>query len=235
MNVRSLWVVLAVVVLATGCGGDGDGDESAPTRPQTTTTTPTTTTVEKRCPARLIWNQAEYRGNSARLPARIGEPLGRATIPACGQEPREQLPIARIPGVDPGVAVVEAEDAFDIWVAEAASAAAYPPALERILFGVSCEERHPFTLTGTWTGASNTSDPLVVRLDTDSTVPRPAYRGVELDLVVQDSTQGLNTRDAFSELDAGETRLRIRVRCVEADRPDRTFVAESVTASTAGG
>jgi hypothetical protein len=235
MNVRSLWVVLAVVVLATGCGGDGDDGESAPTRPETTTTEVATTTVAKSCPPRLVWNEAEYRSDSARLPVRIGEPLGSATIPACGGEPREQLPVARIPGVDPSVAVVEAEDAFDVWVARAARAGAYPPALERILFGLSCEESRPFTLTGTWTGASSTSGPLVVRLDTDSTVPKAAYRGVELDLVVQDSTQGLNTRDAFSELDVGETRLRVRVRCLEADRPDRTFTAESITESAAGG
>jgi hypothetical protein len=230
MSARTVWALLAVVLLAAGCGGGDDDEESAPTRPETTTTaTTTTTTVEERCPPRLIWRKADYLGNSARLPARIGEPLGTATIPACGSEEREQFQVARIPGVDPSVAVVDAEDAFDIWVAKTARVAAYPPALERLLFGLSCTESGAFTLTGGWDGVSSPTDPLAVRLDTDSDVPRAAYRGVELDLVVQDSTEGLNTRDAFSDLDE-DARLRVRVRCVAADRPDRTFLAESITA-----
>jgi hypothetical protein len=234
MNARCLWVFLAVLAFAAGCGGDGD-DESAPTRPETTTMTTTTQDVEKSCPPRLIWNKADYVASDVRLPAQIGEPLGRATIPACGPDRKRSVQVARIPGVDASVAVVEAEDAFDVWVAKRAIVAEYPPPLDRILFGISCDESGSFALTGRWTGLTSVGDGFTVGLDTDSDVPRPAYRGVELDLVVQDSTQGLNTRDAFSDLEVGESRLRVRVRCVDADRPDRTFLADSITAITAGG
>jgi hypothetical protein len=231
MSVRFLGPVLAVAILAAGCGGDSDDDESSATRPETSTKP----SVEKSCPPRLTWNESDYLGSDVRLPAQIGEPLGRATIPACGPNKERSVQIARIPGVEASVAVVHADDAFDVWVAKTARAASYPPALKRIVFGLTCEENRPFTLTGRLVGLSSTSDPLIVRLDTDSVVAKPAYRGVEVDLVVRASTEGLNTRDALSEVDPDRTKLRVGVRCVEAGRPDRTFLAQSITAGTAGG
>jgi hypothetical protein len=232
VSVRSVSVVLAVAALVAGCSGGDDGD-STPTRPETTTETKRT--AETSCAPRLIWKKVEYLGNDVRLPAQVGEPLGRARIPPC--EPAgsgQTVQIARIEGVDPAVAVVEAEDVFDVWVADTARARAYPPALERILYGPACDESEPFTLAGRWTGVSNPDEPLSVQLDTDSEGPRPAYRGLVIDIVVRDSTAGLNTRDAFSELELDRTRLRVRVRCTGADRPDRTFLAESIATTTGG-
>jgi hypothetical protein len=219
--VRAVWssVLLAVATAVAGCGGNGDG-ESTPT-------------AEARdCPAELVWEDNDYRGSDVRLPAGRGEELGEATVPACGARQERRVQVARIPGIDPSVAVSSAEDAFTVWVAEDARAQDYPEPLDRILYGLSCEEKGPFTLTGRLVAVSDRDEPLYVQLDVDGGVG--AYEGAVIDLAVRDTTEGMNSRAGLSERRPGKARLRARVRCVDADQPNRTFLAESIEATSGG-
>jgi hypothetical protein len=220
--VRARWsaVLFAVATALAGCGGNDDGE--------------TTPTKEARdCPAMLVWEDNDYLGGDVRVPAERGEELGEATIPACGPREERKVRVARIPGVDPSVAVGSPEDAFTVWVARNARAQDYPEPLDRILYGVSCDENGPFTLTGRLVGVSDRDEPLDVQLDVDSG-GGGAYEGVVVDLAVRDTTQGLNSRAALSERRLGTVRLRARVRCVDADKPNRTFLAASIEATSGG-
>jgi hypothetical protein len=230
------WTVLLVVAtVLAGCGG-GDGDSDADADPQTTRAGTTTRADEPEpanCAVRLRWNGKVYLGSEVRLPAQRAEELGTATIPACGPNRRRNIQIARVRGVDPTVAVGSADDAFVVFVAEAALGQDFPEALQRVLYGVSCRPNRPFTLAGRLVAISKPDGPLYVQLDVDDSPEEAAYDGVKITLAVSDSTEGLNSRDALLADRLGRTRLRARVRCVEADRPDRTFLAESI--ETAGG
>jgi hypothetical protein len=219
VSARQAAVLLAVATMLASCGGDDDGDATA-------------TEEARDCPTRLVWDDDGYLGNDVRLPAERGEELGQATIPACGPNEERQVRVGRIPGVDPSVAVASSQDAFTVWVAESAQPQEYPDALKRVLYGLSCEENRPFTLTGRLLRLSERGQPLSVQLDVDRTGGSSAYSGVVIDLGVRDTTDGLNSRGALSERRLGTVRLRARVRCVEADRPDRTFLAESLEAAS---
>jgi hypothetical protein len=215
VKARAAAVLLALATVLAGCGGGDDGEAGSE--------------QALRCPG-LEWEGNEYLSNDdVRLPAERGEELGEATIPACGPRQERQVAVARIPGVDPSVALATPEDVFRVWIAETARAQDYPDALERILFGLSCDEAGPFTLAGRLVGISPPGEPLFVQLDVDRTdAAGRAYRGVALDLTVRASTDGLNSRGALAKLALGVARLRASVRCVEAERPNRTFLAESL-------
>jgi hypothetical protein len=237
MSARRSAVLLVVATVLAGCGGgDGDGNGDAD-RDRQTTRDGTTTRAEEpeptTCAVRLRWKGKEYLGSEVRLPAQRGEELGKATIPACGPYQRRDIRIARIRGVDPTVAVGSADDAFVVFVAEAALGQDFPEALQRILYGVSCRPNRPFTLAGRLVAISAPDRPLYIQLDVDSSPEEAAYDGVRITLAVRDATEGLNSRDALLADRLGRARLQARVRCVEADRPDRTFLAESI--ETVGG
>jgi hypothetical protein len=233
MSARSCMVVLVFATLLAGCGGDDKqaGDETQrgdqTTRPKAIPS----------CPARLVRDGVEYLGSGVRLPAQVGRPLGKATIPACrGRSKMRKIAVAEIRGVDPSVAVGEPEDSFTVWVAKSARPQSYPAALERILFGPLCDQTRPFTLAGRWLGQSRSGQPLSARLDaTETTGAGSAYRGGIIDLVVRKSTKGLNSRAAFSKLKVGSASIRALVRCVDAYKPNRTFLAESIVSTTTGG
>jgi hypothetical protein len=217
VRARSSAAFLVAVSLLAGCGGDDDDGASSQDA--------------ERCVAKVVWEDEEYLGADVRLPAERGAPLGEATIPACGPNDEREVQVARIPGVDPSVALANPADSFTVWVAESARAQEYPEALERILFGLSCDETAPFTLAGRLVGVSDRDEPLYVQVDVERTdAPGEAYRGVVIDLAIRDSTDGVSGRDEFSPRNL---RLRARVRCVDADRPDRTFLAERI--DVAGG
>ena len=232
MSRRSLTLVLALTTMLAACGGGGDGDDekAEQTQPQQTTRPKPV----PRCPARLTLDGVDYVGREVRLPAEAGQTLGRGTIPPCGAKgKRRKIALAEIRGVDPGVAVGEPEDAFTVWVAKSARPQSYPATLERILFGPSCNQTRPFTLAGQWRGVSSSSQPLTVQLDaTQTTGAGRAYQGGVIELVVQESTKGLNSPADFANLERGTASIRARVRCVEADRPNRTFLAESIVSTT---
>lgn len=233
---RRSMVFLSVATVLAACGGGGDGDGDADRDRQTTRDGQTTRAEEApTCAVRLRWEGKEYLGSEVRLPAERVEELGKATIPACGPYQRRDIRVARVRGVDPTVAVGSADDAFVVFVAEAALGQDFPEALQRILYGVSCQPNRPFTLAGRLVAISDPSGPLYIQLDVDSSPEVSAYNGVLVTLAVRDTTEGLNSRDALLADRLGRARLRARVRCVEGDRPDRTFLAESIEAAGEGG
>jgi hypothetical protein len=229
------WAVLLVAAVATvlaGCGGgDGEADADRQTTPDGTTTRAEEPT---NCAVRLRWKGKEYVGSEVRLPAQRAEELGTATIPACEQYRKRNIQIARVRGVDPNVAVGSADDAFVVFVAETALGQDFPEPLQRILYGVSCGQNRPFTLAGRLTAISRPGRPLYIQLDVDDSPEVSRYDGILVTLAVRDATEGLNNREALLADRLGKARLRARVRCVEADRPDRTFVAESIEAVEGG-
>jgi hypothetical protein len=208
----------AVVVLATTCvacgGSTGDNDPPGPT-------------IAASCAARLVWNDADYLGSGVRLPAELGERLAPATRPGCGpgEEEKEDVPVSRIRGVDPSLALGNPADPLFVWIATAARAEDHPPALERILLGPSCASSATFRLEGRWVGEPNVDEPYLVQLDVDETdaAGRP-YLGIVIDLTVRASTSGLNRTDLAAR-EFGRIRLQALVRCIEADRPNLTFLA----------
>lgn len=234
MSARRWTVLLVVATALAGCGG-GDGDGEADADRQTTPDGTTTRAEEPaNCAVRLRWKGKEYLGSEVRLPAQRAEELGKATIPACEQYRRRNIQIARVRGVDPNVAVGSADDAFVVFVAEEALGQDLPEALQRILYGVSCRQNRPFTLAGRLVGISRPGRPLHIQIDVDDSPEVRRYDGILVTLAVRDATEGLNSREALLADRLGRARLRARVRCVEADRPDRTFLAESIEAVEGG-
>jgi hypothetical protein len=221
VSARSAAALLTLAAALAGCGG---GDDRGTTGSE----------AEKSCPARLTWEDEEYLGSGVRLPPERGKDVGEATIPACGPNDERKVRVTRIPGVDPSIALGNPEDAFSIWIAEAGRGQEYPAALDRIVFGLSCEESEPFVLAGRWVGVVDEKESVYVQLDVDrtDTTGRP-YQRLVIDLAVRESTTGLD-REAFSQPGLGRSRFRARVRCVEADKPNRTFLAESIE-KTSGG
>jgi Family of unknown function (DUF6281) len=210
---------IAVVLAAAGCGG---APASAPA-------------VEASCANVVEWRGSRYLGHGVRLPVRTGAELEPATRLDCddgsGASPDDEIRVARLAGVDPSVALATSDDPRVLYLREGHEIETGPlaPALAGALYGPTCEPERPFTLEGTFIGSSNLDEEFSVTIDVDAAEGegRP-YLGLPIFLLVHDSTEGLNERDAFRPRVGEEWRLRATVGCVPGERPTQTFLAARV-------
>ena len=179
------------------------------------------------CPAVLRWRGVEYIGTAVRLRPVVGAPLGEATRPRCGGEGPTPVAVSRIEDVLPEVAISAPRDRSVIYVAQGAREP-FPPALERALFGPACELPGRFAITGELVGESNLNEPFTIQLDVSrGERGGQRFRGQTIRLRPTSQTSGLATRAAFREFTFYD-QFRAEVRCIEADRPDQTFIANEI-------
>ena len=211
--------VLALVAALCGCAEAGSevGEESAS------------------CADTVTFRGHEYTGSGARLLVPLGPPVGSGERRPCEGSGGGSVPLVRVRGVDPEHAVAT-DDPEHLYVStNVLRARELPESLEPILLGPACEPAAPFTLAGTFVGSSDLDQPHSVTLDVDETdaVGRP-YLGLAVSIRVPESTVGLSAREdfhPFAPVSAKTRRLRARVGCVAADRPNETFVAEEIRAA----
>lgn len=214
-------VALLIALAAPACGGGSGGSARD---------------VAGSCADLIRHDGSEYAGSGVRMPARLGAPLGRAERVPCG-EIGGSVEIARIEGVDPADAVAERDEPMHVYLASrlVRERPELSPALAQIVLGPSCTAAAPFAVAGQLVGESNLDEPHYVQIQVDEVgALGRGYLGLLLDLQVRPSTQGLNERPEFREfarIDAPTRRLRAIVRCVEAERPNETFLAEAVEAA----
>lgn len=210
-------MLLSLLGAVSGCGGSG----SAPP------------TASGSCADTVTWGGEEYVGSGVRFPARPGASLEPAERIACG-EAAARVPVVRIEGVEPREAIAGAETPLHLYVAERLLQQDAPLSdrLATILLGPRCALAAPFTLAGALVGSSNLDQPHSVTVDVDETDGAGRrYLGQLLDVVVTAATAGLRERAdfyPFASVSAETRRLRLRVRCAQAERPNETFVAEQI-------
>jgi hypothetical protein len=226
MNRRRL-ITRVLVAFATGstaCGGgpgsDAVGSEGAGS-----------------CANIAIFEGREYTGQHAVRHPSFGEVLGEARIPACNDtnlstpEPDEFVKVARLAGVDPEVAIVDAISPEVIYI----RSDLYPGPAEvvRLFTAPSCaQEDSPIAFRGTWLGIFGPGETTeldllppytVMMLVSQSSSPR--YVNAEIDIRVPPSLGSpLTHQDVKTSLWEGGT-IRVRSTC-----DGKRFVADSVAA-----
>jgi len=204
-------VALLLVVVAGLLAGCADGSEEAD------------------CAALLDWNGVRYQGWGTRLPPELGEAIGEGTVSACddgdGETGETTVTVFAVRGVDPEAAV-GLEDDEGVYLAPAYSdlaAVDYPPALERIILGPPCSVPGSFVVEGDFYPYQDR----IFALQVDATdAAGSAYRGLLLNIIVGSGADVPGVPlSRYSSFD----RVRARIRCREAERPNLTYVADEVS------
>jgi hypothetical protein len=125
----SLSLVL-VSVISSGCSAVSSGQGS--------------------CVFTASFRGAVYRGNTPVVFPEPGEVLGEAVVPGCGSgEPGWRMTVSRLPGIDPGDALV----GEDGWILIREGLEPLPPEIERFFQPPACDPAdEPIDLRGTWLG-----------------------------------------------------------------------------------
>lgn len=176
----------------------------------------------------LDWNGVRYTSNGTAGPPPLGEALGEGSIPACddggGAEGEREVTVFAVEGVDPEAAVaLEGFDGVYLAPAYTKSSAENPPVLERLILGPRCSEPGAFVVEGDYIPYMDR----IFTLEVDTTDSAgSAYRGLSMQIVVADGADGpsvpLSRYGAFD-------RVRARIHCCKADRPEWTYVADEVS------
>jgi hypothetical protein len=212
---RTLALLVGVALLASACGSVN--------RPSGT------------CAPQAFLDDQEFVSVNAAVHPVPGETLGEIRIPGCNDTGEERDPpdefrmVARLPGVDPSVAVVDAQIPEVIYVR--VDLQPFPQELDRYRTAPGCREGDaPMELAGTWlsipgTNANIEPDPVppysVELLVTDPSVPR--YLNAELVVAVPPSLGMPITQDDIEQSLWEGGSLRVTAAC-DGER----FVAESI-------
>lgn len=187
------------------------------------------------CPSVAFFDGRKYFGRNAVVHPVPGEPVGEARIPGCSDTGQSEAPpdewrtVAALPGVDAGVAVVDAEIPEFIYVR--ADLDSTPPAVARYFAAPDCvPSDEPIDLEGLWlsipgTDANREPDPVPpyrVEVLVEST-SSSRYENAELTIAVPPTLgRPISHADVAESLWGGGS-LRIIAAC------DGTrFVAESI-------
>jgi len=134
--------LLLLIVMATGCSGQVEGHPDG--------TQPT-------CAAIAFFDGLTYLGRNVPVHPVAGEVLGQAQVPGCNDTGQSQAPpdqfvtVARLPGVDPSIAVVEADNPQVMYTR--ANLKDLPPEVMAYFDVPTCQQADsPITLAGTWLG-----------------------------------------------------------------------------------
>lgn len=210
------WVIaLAITVAATlaGCAGGG--------------------IVESRTSCALVirYQGENYEETGVQVAPPEGERIGSAVLPGCGaEEPDEQIPVARLPGVSPKVALVWVGSNDTVFVREGTD---LPPEVAQSLDAPKCDRRDaPIRLSGAWLGIlgadGKTELDLLPPYDIDLRVESASARTYEHAFITVSVPKNLGTpltsHDVRSSLQQGGS-IELVVRC-ERER----FFAERVRA-----
>jgi hypothetical protein len=149
-RVFSVAFVLALAIGSTACGGED--------RFQVTEGPPLGGPVGSgSCAFVAHFRGGSYEGRTVVVEPPIGESLGEAVLPPCddtaADDPGdgERIPVKRVPGIDPGVAVVWEGRPSRLLIR--AGVEPLPPELQRYFERPVCDPAtEPIMLHGTWTG-----------------------------------------------------------------------------------
>ena len=205
---RRLALVCALV--AAGCGGtDSERREGEFAGSE----------IAGSCIAAVEFRDRPYVGTAARVPARLGDALGVAKRPPCGDSTAGTVPVAEIDGVEPAVAIgVPGDPPLSIYVAESRPQSL--PELELLLEGPPCAAAEPFAVAGRVVGESNLDQPYTVQLEVDSADEAGVrYLGLVVDVHVHDTTRGLRERGSAPV----GSRVRADVRCQDGELVARSL------------
>ena len=207
----ALLLAVSAGLLAGCAAGSGEGDSDAS------------------CDAALDWNGVRYQGSGTRLPPELGEAIGEGTVPGCddgdGDSGESTVTVFAVKGVDPAAAV-GLEDDWAVYLAPAYSGSAvveYPTALERIILGPPCSEPGSFVVEGDFEPYQDRI--FALQVGTTDAAGSP-YRGLLLNIVVASGADVPSV--TLSRYSSGD-RVRTRIHCREAERPNWTYVADEVS------
>jgi hypothetical protein len=139
---KATLTLFALILVATGCTHQvSDANEGA----------------QPACVATAFFDAREYVGRSTQVRPVRGEVLGQARLPGCNDTGQSQAPpdefvdVARLPSVDPRVAVVSADHPEVMYVR--ADLEELPPQVMGYLVPPVCQQSDkPITLDGPWLG-----------------------------------------------------------------------------------
>jgi Family of unknown function (DUF6281) len=209
-------IVIITLVLFAGCSEPGTSGEGL---------------GSGSCGLMAQFEGRSYLGNGVRVIPTYGGPLGRATIPPCGDDDGFSIEAFSIVGVSPKVAFAARQYDDLVFIAEGTDS--LPRALQRLRQVPRCiDSDAPISLHGPWLGIigvdGNTEVDLVPPYDLDMRVDEASaarYERVFLTIHVAESLgQPLTREDVRSSLWKGGT-LSIVATCL-----DGQFWAERVTA-----
>lgn len=220
---RRTALVIALSLFAAGCG-QGSSD-------------PPGIDADASCANIVFYQGHEYGGRTAVVYPAPGTALGKARLPGCNDTgdtsppPDELIDVARLPGVDPNVAFLDAGSPQVIYIRS--NVEVLPPEIARFFEAPTCSKGDaPIQMGGTWLGIlgadGDTELDLEPPYDVTMLVARsssPRYLDAELTVRVPASLGApLTHEDVKSSLwEAGS--IEITATC-----DGEGFVAESVQA-----
>lgn len=175
-----------------------------------------------------------YEGRTVRVEPAIGESLGEAVLPPCDDtndgdsDEAERIPVNRVPGVDPALAVVWEGQPSTLLIRMGVEP--LPTELQRYFERPVCDPAtEPIQLHGTWTGIIGPNETTELDLEPPYDLElivlvasNPAYEGADLIVRVPASSGRLISRqDIRTSLGEGGS-IDITARCDGA-----RFLAES--------
>jgi Family of unknown function (DUF6281) len=139
----ALLIVIMAVSLAA-CGGRAGTDTGAGT-------------ASGSCAMILNYHHQRYEGRSVRVSPPQGAPLGDAILPGCNDTgrahdpPDQRVPVARLPGVSPKIALVWPGQKDLVLIREGTDT--LPRKVSRLLHAPNCDKKDvPIRLSGPWLG-----------------------------------------------------------------------------------